>query len=101
MKRLRWTGCDNQAAMRLACECRDGVLNFARITHVDRGQLHSKRWRHCLNCCELADTCRGRRVAKDRHSRHTWGDLFEQFQPFPANAVFIQQETSSIAARVR
>ena len=42
-----------------------------------------------------------RGIAKDRHSRQVWRDLFEQFQPFPAHAVFKKHEASGIAARPR
>src|SRR6516162_10254603 len=40
-------------------------------------------------------------VPKDRHARHARRDLFEQFQPFSAYAVFIQHEASGVAARPR
>jgi hypothetical protein len=36
---------------------------------------------------------------KERHSRHARDDLFEQLQPFRADAVFVQHKTSSITAR--
>jgi hypothetical protein len=37
---------------------------------------------------------------KERHSLHARGDLFEQLQPFCADAVFIQHKTSNVAARL-
>src|SRR5215472_18459060 len=37
-------------------------------------------------------------ILKERHSLYTWRDLLEQFQPFAADAVFIQHEAGSVAA---
>ena len=37
------------------------------------------------------------RVTNDCRSRHFWRDLFEQFQPFSADAVFEQKETGGVA----
>ena len=41
------------------------------------------------------------RIPKDRRSRHAGRDLFEQLQPFPADAVFEIRETGGVAARPR
>jgi hypothetical protein len=38
---------------------------------------------------------------KERHLLHARSDLFEQLQPFRADAVFVQHKTSSVAARPR
>jgi hypothetical protein len=38
---------------------------------------------------------------KDRRSRHARRDLFEQLQPFPAQAEFEHHETGGVAARPR
>jgi hypothetical protein len=38
---------------------------------------------------------------KEPHSLYAGRDLLEQLQPFPADAVFIQHKTSSVAARLR
>ena len=40
-------------------------------------------------------------AAKDRRSRHVGRDLREQFQPFPARAVFGTHEAGGVAARPR
>ena len=40
-------------------------------------------------------------IAKDRHSRHAWRDLLEQFEPFPAHAVFELRKAGGVAARPR
>jgi hypothetical protein len=47
---------------------------------------------HGLDDAELdgADGYGG--IPKDRHARHTWRDLLEQFQPFPAQAIFTRHE---------
>ena len=40
-------------------------------------------------------------IPKDRRSRHARRDLFEQFQPFPAQAVFELHKAGGVAARPR
>ena len=40
-------------------------------------------------------------IPKDRRARHARRDLLEQFQPFPAHAVFEQGKTGGVAARPR
>jgi hypothetical protein len=40
-------------------------------------------------------------IPKNRHPRHSGRNLFEQFQPFRAHAVFEQGESGGIAARPR
>ena len=40
-------------------------------------------------------------IPKDRRSRHARRDLFEQFQPFPAHAVFENHKAGGVAARPR
>ena len=105
---------DDQIAMNRRCppasrsvrhsasrEGRDGALDFAGVAHVERAHLHPERWRHGLDCAELASAggCVG--IAKDRHARHAGRDLLEQFQPFSADAVFEKHETGGVAARAR
>ena len=41
------------------------------------------------------------RITKDRCSRHGGRDLFEQFQPFRAQIVFVQHEAGNVSARPR
>ena len=50
---------------------------------------------------ELADPGRYGGIPKDRRSRHARRDLLEQFQPFPAQAVFELHEAGGVAARPR
>jgi hypothetical protein len=40
-------------------------------------------------------------IAKHRRSRHAWRRLFEQLQPFPSHAVFVNHEPGGVAARPR
>ena len=42
-----------------------------------------------------------RGIPKDRRPRHAGRDLFEQLQPFAAEAVFEQAESGDVAARTR
>jgi hypothetical protein len=54
-----------------------------------------------LDCGKLPDPCGYGWIPKDRHSRQIWRDLLEQFQPFPAQAVFECDETGGITAGPR
>ena len=72
-----------------------------RRGHIDRVHLHPERRRHGLDGAELADRRRVWRVPKDRYSCHARRNLLEQFQPFPAEAVFEREETGGVAARPR
>ena len=82
-------------------EGRDGALDLVGVAHVDRGYVHPERRRHGLDCGELADPGGYGWVSKDRHSRHARRDLFEQLQPFPAEAVFERRKAGGVAARPR
>ena len=55
MTRRRRARRHDQAAIAGARECRDGTLDFGRIAHVDRAQLHPQRRRHGLDGGELPD----------------------------------------------
>ena len=88
MNRRRRARRHDQAAIAGARECRHGALDFGRVAHVDRAQLHPKRRRHGLDRAELPDPGGDGRIPQDRHPRHARRDLLEQFQPFPAQAVF-------------
>jgi hypothetical protein len=39
------------------------------------------------------------KISKHRHSRHPRHDLFEQFKPLPADAVFERSKAGDVAAR--
>ena len=84
-----------------AAQSCDGTFDFARIAHIDRAQLHPKRRRRGLDGGQLAAPGGSGPITKDHHSRHAGRNLFEQFQPFPAHAVFESHETGGVAARSR
>ena len=54
------------------------------IAYAEGAQRDPEGRRNGLNCGELANSGRVGGVPKDRHSRYTRGDLFQQFQPFRA-----------------
>src|SRR5262249_10872646 len=63
--------------------------------------LHSEERGHRLDCPQLPPTGELARVAKRGNARHGRCDLFEQFRPFPGQAVFKRKKSSSVAARPR
>src|SRR5262249_38272368 len=79
-------------------ECRDGAIELAGITYFDGANFHPERRGRALHRTELARPGRYTRNMKERHSLHARSDLFEQLQPFRADAVFVQHKTSSVAA---
>src|SRR5262249_17744806 len=89
----------DQAAIGGARECRDDALDLAGIPECDRAHLPPERGGRGLDSSELARPGRYTRTLKERHSLQTRRDLFEQPQPFCADAVFIEHKTSSVAAR--
>src|SRR3984893_10822275 len=87
----------DQAAVRGVRECGDGALDVAGIADVNRLHLHPQRRSHGLDHGELVDPLGYCRVAKDRCSRHTRRDLFEQLQKFRTHSVFDLCKTSGVA----
>ena len=81
--------CHDQTAIPVAREGRDGALDLAGVAHIDGAHLHPERWRHRLDDTELGGAGGYGGIPKDRHSRHARRDFFEEFQPFPAQAVFV------------
>jgi len=71
------------------------------LAHVDRAHREPEYRRQRLDGTELAGPRRNSGIADHRHARRLRGDLFEQFQPFPAQAVLEQQKASGVAARSR
>jgi hypothetical protein len=63
--------------------------DFGRVAHVDPAQFHPERRCRGLDCGELADRSGQNGISKNRHSRHLGRDLFQQFQPFPADAELV------------
>src|SRR5262245_60946091 len=87
----------DQTAIRGARESRDGALDLTGVAHIDRGYLHPERRRQGLDDAELGGTAWYGGIPKDRHTHHARRDLLEQFQPFPADAVFEIHETGDVA----
>ena len=82
-------------------ECRDGAFELAGIAYPDGAHLHPERGGRALHRAELTRPGRYTRSLKERHLLHARSDLFEQLQPFRADAIFVQHKTSSVAARPR
>jgi hypothetical protein len=59
---------------------------------------YADRPRDGLDDGELTDASHNGGISKDRRSRHGWGDLFKEFQPFRAQVIFEHHEASGIAA---
>ena len=91
----------DQAAIRSVRECRDGALGLAGVAHVDRAYFHSERRRHSLDEVKLAGSGAKGSIPEDRRSRHARRDLFEQLQPFSADAVFEIHKSGGVAVRPR
>jgi hypothetical protein len=68
------------------------------ITHVHRAQVHPQRWRHCLDGAELSSAGGIAGITQDRRPGDARRDLFEQLQPFCADAIFGQGEAGGVAA---
>ena len=77
------------------------ALDLGRVAHIDRGDLHPDRRRRGLDDAELGGAGGRGGISKDCHSRHAWGDLLEQLQPFPGQAVFENHEPGGVATRPR
>src|SRR5262249_28255585 len=91
----------DHAAVRTLRERRDGALDLAGIAHIGHAQVHAEGGRRSLDDAEHARSGRDGRLSKDRSPRHVGGNLFEQFQPFRSSAVFEQDKTGGMAARLR
>ena len=91
----------NQAAIRGRWESRDGVLDLARIAHVDRAHLQPKRRCRGRDRAELADASGYSGIPKDGHPRVTLGAISlsssSHFAPMPYSE---WRKSSGIAARV-
>src|SRR5262249_12611150 len=99
MSRQRRSPNNDQTTIRHLRERHDGALDLARIAHIHRTQLHAQRLRHSLDDCVLTGLGTHSGVPKDRCSRHTGRDFFEQLEPFSAEDVLVQGKSSDVAAR--
>src|SRR5262249_58491079 len=91
----------NHASVASAREHCEAPLNFIGIANAQGSELNPQRLRHCLDCAELTDATRRGGIAKNGHTRYVRGNLFKQFEPFPAKAIFETRETGGIAPRPR
>src|SRR5882757_4779609 len=79
-------------------ESRNGAPDLAGIPHIDRAQLHAQRWRHGLDCRELAWSGRHGGITKNRRPRYAGSDQLEQLQPFSAHRIFVDAEACRVSA---
>src|SRR5262245_57578851 len=77
----------DQAAIRGARERGHDALDLACIAYAEGAYLHPQRRRHGLDGAPLAKPGGQGGIANDRRSRHVGRDLFEQLQPFTADAI--------------
>src|SRR5262245_44653666 len=89
----------DQTAIRGAREGRDDTLDLGRLTQIDRVCLYPKRGRHGLDSGKPTGSDALCGIAKNRDPRHGWRDLFEQLQPLPAEAIFINHKAGNVSAR--
>src|SRR5437764_196713 len=93
--------CHNQSAIRGPRKCLDRGFDLGCVEGIDRAKLHPEGLSYRLDDSELANPGASRGIANDRHPGHVVRDLFEQLEPFCAQAVFECGETGHIAARMR
>ena len=101
MKRGQRAGRHDEAAIRQACESRDGALHLGPVAYVDHGYFQAECRCDTLDDGELAGPGRDAGITNDRNASHVWRDLLEQIKPFAAQAVFEQHEARNIATRPR
>src|SRR5215468_7506960 len=99
-ERQRAPGQD-QTAFRRLCKDRHGALDLGGVTYVEWRQLDAERRCNRLDRSQLADTSGYGGIADDCNPGHARRDLLKQFQPFPAGAVFEQEEPGGVAAGPR
>src|SRR5262249_22481949 len=90
----------NQAGIRSTREIGYAALNLFDVAHAERAKLHPQLRRGGLNCAQLPGSG-PLGFPQYPHLRHVRRDLFEQLQPFAANSIFEQEETSGVTARSR
>src|SRR5215210_3012194 len=90
--------CRDQTTILRTREGYDGATDLVNVAHIDGDYLYPERGRRGLDHAELGDPRGGGWIAKDRYSRYVRRDLFEQFHPLPAQAIFECHEPGGIAA---
>src|ERR1700730_12673359 len=96
MKLRRSARSHDQTAIRRSRKGGDGALDLVGVAHVDWADLHPEQWCHRLDDGKQARSRTQGGIPQDSGSRHAWRDLFEQLQPFSANAVFEFHETGGV-----
>ena len=95
-------GCrHDQAAIWGTRKCGDVALDLAGLAQVNRAYLQPERGCSGLDGAELPDPGGYGGIPQRGHARDTRRDLLEQFEPFPAQAVFKHQEAGGVATRPR
>src|SRR5262245_59996319 len=88
----------DQAAVRAARKRDDAALDFIGVAYPGRGQFYSQGGSHALHRGQQTDAG-WVGIAQHHYTRHTRGDLLEQFQPFGAHTVFERCEARHVTAR--
>ena len=91
----------DQAAIRSARECRDGALDLAASRTLTGLTSTPSDGATAWIAANWPSPAGIGGIPKDCRSRHARRDLLEQFQPFPAHAVFELDKTGGVAARPR
>src|SRR5262245_57326809 len=91
----------DQAAIRSAPEIGCGAVALSGVARAIRPTLLPQLRGSGLNGAQLSGPAALGGIPQYRYPRHARRDLFEQLQPFPADAVFEQEETGGVATRPR
>src|SRR6516162_5902327 len=91
----------DQAALSRARKFRNSALDLAGIARADRNDIGTERTSNRLNDGELPDTGGHGRVSNYPNAGCRRRYLFEQFEPFAAQAVIELHETCYVAAGMR
>ena len=80
-------------------EIPDRAFHCGEVARINGTQVDAERRRNGLNGSKFTDAGEFARIANDRYTRDVRRDLLEEFQPFPADTVFKQQEAGRVTAR--
>src|SRR6516165_6510613 len=78
------------------CEIVSYSFDLGGRSQIKRGNLHAERRCHRLDCAKLSGPCRYGGIANYTDTLNCWSDLFQELQPFCANAIFKLAKASSI-----
>src|SRR5262249_653040 len=79
----------------------NAAFNLVVVAHIDWADLNLEQWGHGLDGDKLAGPGTLGGFPKDRHPRHAWRDLLEQFQPLHSHGEFHGHEAGDVASRPR